>query len=538
MNKPIGFYYDTLNSIYSILKNRKPDKTCYLEILHLLSDSTNKKGMSLYRLDDSDSCFKEVANYMLAHDYPQRFNKNSQRDLSNALLLLNGVDCVIGFIIFDEDTMSENDKAFLKLVRNVLSREFEKVWITQLFSELVKPINLHLSRKEYFSKMCKLAGKSANLKYAAIRIYDEQNEIMECKAAYCKGRKRDSFDLTDLTICSTDNLFNAFYRTMNDPSQKMVRIFNKPTDNVVKDINKFNIFKKAKTVVIAPLVVGNRPIGTVSFGADHYINFTKVQKGGIASISNNVGAAISFYLETRDSLGDMGDKYTELTQTINQDIIQGLRHAAKNDLHTLTGKLTLIDQRLKKKKYADIAKTLEESFLALSSAKKSISDQANISLTAKPKRQKVDLLNLFQSAEDLVRYKLDQKDIDVNKPNNSAYANVDPISIKYAFLNLLLNSAQAFKGQKKRGRKITLTIRDADDRLIIRYSDNASGFQVNANAGILSINDIWKVGKTTKKNGTGYGLPYVRSAIQKINHGTVDIIDYRGGMSFEIQLYK
>jgi nitrogen-specific signal transduction histidine kinase len=74
----------------------------------------------------------------------------------------------------------------------------------------------------------------------------------------------------------------------------------------------------------------------------------------------------------------------------------------------------------------------------------------------------------------------------------------------------------------------------------MKYTDNGIGVDVSRLMGkdfqgTPRITDIFLPGVTTKPAGSGYGLYLVRRALDS-HHGSIDLVDYRNGISFKISI--
>lgn len=113
-------------------------------------------------------------------------------------------------------------------------------------------------------------------------------------------------------------------------------------------------------------------------------------------------------------------------------------------------------------------------------------------------------------------------------------------------LNLLTNSIDAFQEQSKRRRErwIELSVRDPGRRgkdISLVYRDNAGGINPatlkgpSESAGLPVQKLIFEPGVTSKQGETGFGLFLVRSILDD-HSGSIDLLDYRGGVTFAISL--
>ena len=129
-----------------------------------------------------------------------------------------------------------------------------------------------------------------------------------------------------------------------------------------------------------------------------------------------------------------------------------------------------------------------------------------------------------------------------------------PDWLKNAFLNLLLNSIDAYKNRpKKQNRAISLVIKNTSEQAndyILDYSDNAGGInftklhipsniiQENKNMPVEQL--IFQPKVTTKKNqgGSGWGLYLIRRAID-LHKGSINLhANTNEGCTFRISLRK
>jgi signal transduction histidine kinase len=118
--------------------------------------------------------------------------------------------------------------------------------------------------------------------------------------------------------------------------------------------------------------------------------------------------------------------------------------------------------------------------------------------------------------------------------------------LRHIFLNLLLNSIDAFQDSRARGRRIDVTVERPASRannMIITYHDNASGI----NPSRLYVPDeytddpvtqqVFGAAVTSKDEGSGYGLWLARKVATE-HGGSIDLLDYRNGVTFVIRLPK
>jgi C4-dicarboxylate-specific signal transduction histidine kinase len=102
---------------------------------------------------------------------------------------------------------------------------------------------------------------------------------------------------------------------------------------------------------------------------------------------------------------------------------------------------------------------------------------------------------------------------------------------------MILNSIQALQEVSRREKQISFNANRSSDReIVIDISDNGPGIRVGV-GNIQTYEDIWLPGKTSKKRGTGYGLPMVREVFQRLHDGSIDLRPSSQGTTFRIRLH-
>jgi signal transduction histidine kinase len=118
---------------------------------------------------------------------------------------------------------------------------------------------------------------------------------------------------------------------------------------------------------------------------------------------------------------------------------------------------------------------------------------------------------------------------------------------RQVFLNLLLNSADAFEAQsRRRGREIRLQVKESggarEPKLSLRYTDNAGGIQPQLLTFPHLYNEnrepeyaIFQQDVTSKKDGSGWGMYLVRKILED-HAGSISLVARRGGVTFDIEI--
>ena len=149
-----------------------------------------------------------------------------------------------------------------------------------------------------------------------------------------------------------------------------------------------------------------------------------------------------------------------------------------------------------------------------------------------PILKKINLLKVIDRAVQF--YKMSDKNLDLklksdSKENYSIKG--DEEQLYRVFLNLIKNSIEAIQEKKQKDHnlqgKISVEIVRNNEYIVIKMLDNGSGFN--------DIKNITKPYYTTKKDGTGLGLPIVSKIINEHN-GDINFLKNPKGAQIEISL--
>jgi signal transduction histidine kinase len=127
-------------------------------------------------------------------------------------------------------------------------------------------------------------------------------------------------------------------------------------------------------------------------------------------------------------------------------------------------------------------------------------------------RELVDVNELIREIIVLLRNEADRYSIAIRTDLAADVPKVmaDPVQLQQVFMNLILNGIDAMQGTTD-GRELTVTSQSSDAELLISVSDTGVGLPAE------QAEQVFKPFFTTKKKGTGMGLPISRSIIE--SHG-------------------
>ena len=153
----------------------------------------------------------------------------------------------------------------------------------------------------------------------------------------------------------------------------------------------------------------------------------------------------------------------------------------------------------------------------------------------KPILKKVNLISLINENINLMNELNNSVKINFNYSDKKAFIMCDTEQINRVFINLLKNSIESIEEKMSKKpdiiKKIDIEIDEKDDYIETLITDNGTGFDTK------NLENILKPYFTTKKNGTGLGLPIVNKIINDHN-GTLKILPYQNGAKIKITIPK
>ncbi len=107
---------------------------------------------------------------------------------------------------------------------------------------------------------------------------------------------------------------------------------------------------------------------------------------------------------------------------------------------------------------------------------------------------------------------------------------IDQKAIKYIILNILINTIYRFGAKIEISEKKTIRVNSGiiDDYFFVNITDNAGGILP------MNLHRVFDFGFTTKKGGTGYGLPSVRALIES-SGGEMLLMNSQDGLIIELK---
>lgn len=431
-----------------------------------------------------------------------------------------------------------DDASFLTYALSLL---YQRNWTSLLLDSALRPMDFEVQSDEYYSEIAQRTLIAMQGRYVIVRLFDDKDDGKKLRCIAVEDQrgllssKLDIYDLDDHSP-SRDVYRAAEQRFLDEEAyltvltrDKYTDIFDKMTQAGTQDIT---------SIIVSPLTIGMEIKGFINIGYDTQIDLNEYLKLTFATVFNNICIAIENFQKLNEISNLRNLKVRDFIEHLHVDLIQGFRHSAHTALmeaHIAHQKM-LSHYQYKGDQKLNPSNTLQA---RIETAEVALESMASLRSYAEGKIE-ASIVNAFDDAADLLSTQILDNDISVRKDIGgqeelTAFVNYD--AVRSAFANLLLNSIQAIKDAKtkKTDRKIVVSFRKDKGTIFIDFSDSGPGIRVPS-GDIQRYSDIWVAGKTSKKTGTGYGLPMVREVFEGLHTGSIDLRESSRGAHFRITL--
>ena len=450
-----------------------------------------------------------------------------------AVYTFRGSSCV-GILTIEGPSLQELDEQIrrdLLASADLMGLVYESEFAYNLLTELQQPLDFHLADDRFFRLIGSLIRASSRMEFVALR--EHVDDELRCIALEGFGRGRNLREWDLKPVDAHPDFATALQRATVtarrlDPVRHAALIAHPWSRNV-------------RSFVAIPVVVGNDVFGVLSVAARCEFEYSEVELRGFESIANAVGVSITNFRNSRELALRVGE-YAETAMAITAlEVARAVKHEALNCVNTATAGLRKLWIRVGKPNddvdIDGVGDALQRLGAVLSE------------ITATPTSltpgvwSRTSVAEVWKEAVRAVSGRLDEQKIAVRSPAADVVVYARPEWLRQVFLNLLLNSIDAFREQKKGGRRIELAVEARGRRaseVVATYNDNAGGISPNRLRGPEASEElpveqrIFQEGVTSKRDGSGFGLWLVRHILTE-QHASIDLTGYRGGVTFALR---
>ncbi len=223
-----------------------------------------------------------------------------------------------------------------------------------------------------------------------------------------------------------------------------------------------------------------------------------------------------------------------------ENVARKLAHEIKNPLTPIQLIIDRLNSKFSKYLSSDEdKKDFDKNLLTINKQIKQIENLVNefsdFARMPKPIFKKINIISIINENINFMKELDNTVNIYFKEKNDKSYVMCDAEQMNRVFINLLKNSIESINEKKEKKpelvKKINIEIDEKDDYIQIITCDNGIGFNTK------NFEDILKPYFTTKKNGTGLGLPIVNKIINDHN-GELSIIPSQIGAKIKILIPK
>ena len=218
-----------------------------------------------------------------------------------------------------------------------------------------------------------------------------------------------------------------------------------------------------------------------------------------------------------------------------ETVARKLAHEIKNPLTPIQLSIDRLREKYSEKlkdEKNDFTKYLETINRQIVDIKGLVNEFSDFARMPSPILKKINIIDTINRAIEFYKMSTDKIDLKlINNLKTNILIKGDSEQLYRVFVNLIKNSLEAIHEKKHKNAnfqgKITIEIDKNNEYIVIKMLDNGSGFK--------ETNNIVKPYYTTKKDGTGLGLPIVTKIINEHN-GDINFVKKLNGAEINISI--
>jgi len=420
----------------------------------------------------------------------------------------------LGRITYSYNQQTQNLEREIGYISDIIVKQFQIDWMKNLMNILATRILWDDNEVEYLDELASVCRKSASASHIAIR---EETETELKATAWNSYNTSINFNAIR-SISKTQKIGKIIH-----PPRESDRVnFHGPKSELVEYMRSHLNYQLLDVIISMPIFVQGQRVGAINFAYDHEFTLSPTMRSGLNLLSNVIGTALQNY-RLRNTIELNARKiFWSGRQALNYELMQGYRHWAGHSVDDLDSGLAILYKTPQIQNGIDINANIKKKIdLARDELHDALKNMENLSAGYRLDRRETSLNKMFQSAGELLKYEIERDEITLlpSRLGDSLFGNED--SLRAVFLNLILNSIQAFRANKQKKGTIKLVLSTEKDRVLFTYADNGPGLRLNKN--LKNQNDIWLPEVSTKEKGTGFGMPMVRQVIQSMHGGDINL---------------
>ena len=196
-----------------------------------------------------------------------------------------------------------------------------------------------------------------------------------------------------------------------------------------------------------------------------------------------------------------------------ESVARKLAHEIKNPLTPIQLSIDTLREKYKNKlsnQGQEFEKYLQTINRQIKDIEKLVNEFSNFARMPRPILKKLNIVDLIKKSLDFIKM-TSKNSIKLNFENKNLYINGDEDQLNRVFINLIKNSEESFDDMNNKNPNfkgnIDIEINENNDYIICRLTDNGPG--------ITDAKKAMTPYFTTKKTGTGLGLPIVTKIINE-----------------------
>ncbi len=464
-----------------------------------------------------------------------------------------------------EDEISGYSKTLLEEVALKAALAERSIFLFDSFREIAKSLATEQENKEN-STLKKIVSQAFLLAPSAdsVVLFPYRNEPIRIKHAVVGGRTLPPED--ERTPDRKANLANYILENgthyFNEKAEYM--LVATKTDMNRREEGTFWVVRKLQSVAAIRMEYDGQPVGVMIFNYTDKKAFEETDKQSIEAFANYATIALineNYIRRLREESARLNERIQQLAaqekaakremehlfkekkeqesllQKISEKaagesffvILQGINHDIRNLLLSMEGRLEIYGEKLKESKD-------KEEFDSISGTLRQQSNKIGA------------LLNLFRPSEIIKRERFNINETilkvthifgtshatfvfnqDFGKNIPSLICNKTEFSM--VIYNLIKNAVSAIEEKSGQKGEISLSTRFENKYFIIKVSDNGTGIDNDLQERIFHL------GYTTKKDGTGVGLYFVKETVENKWDGSIQVMSQNGkGSTFIIKI--